>query len=271
MTENTHQSLAQRLAEQFSRLDQVEAVALGGSQTSGAPTDTASDIDLYVYVNAPIPLQTRLEIVEQLGGAAEANMDLNLWDPGDEWFDARTGIEVDAMYWDPNWVKDFLARVIDGHQASLGYTTAHWHTIAHSQLLFDRQSWFADVQAWSRQPYPEPLRQNIINKNFPILRDLIPSYLHQIEKAVRRQDLVSINHRVAGFLASYFDIIFAHNRVLHPGEKRLLDHAARLCPHLPDGMHDQVTAMLNAAGSVDMRVVEEGKRLVEGVEGLIGT
>ena len=56
-------------------------------------------------------------------------------------------------------------------------------------------------------------------------------------------DRVSLNHRIAALLASYFDVIFALNRVLHPGEKRLIEWAQAHCAHLPIDMADQITAL----------------------------
>jgi len=58
---------------------------------------------------------------------------------------------------------------------------------------------------------------------------------------------VNVNHRVAAVLASYFDILFAVNRALHPGEKRLLGQASRHCPQRPARMVEQVDARLAAA------------------------
>ena len=56
--------------------------------------------------------------------------------------------------------------------------------------------------------------------------------------------MVSVNHRVAALLASYFDVLFALNRVPHPGEKRLLAKAEELCGIRPLRMNEEVTAVL---------------------------
>ena len=269
MNGNLRYDLARRLADLYSRFQQVEAVALSGSLASGVADDAGSDLDLYVFTTAVIPLPERLSLVEQAGGASRADMNLEYWDPGDEWFDARTGIEVDAVYWDTQWIERFLARVLRDHQASIGYSTAHWNTIVQAQPLFDRSGWFARLQEDCRQPYPEDLRRAIIDWNLALLRDVIPSYVRQLEKAVRRRDLVSTNHRAAAFLASYFDVIFAFNRVLHPGEKRLVAQAERLCARLPVDMAGQVADLLRQCGSPGPELVSAAHRLVDGLEAMV--
>jgi hypothetical protein len=263
-------ALISRLVELFCQFPQVEAIALSGSRTSGGSMDPASDIDLYVFTTAAIPLEQRVELVERAGGATRADLNLDYWGPGDEWFDAATGIEVDVMYWDTRWIEGMLDRVLVQHRASLGYTTAFWHTMRTARSLCDRGGWLGRIREQCEQPFPEALRTNIIKDNLAVLRAVIPGYAVQIEKAVRRGDLVSVNHRVAALLASYFDVVFAYNRVLHPGEKRLLEHAVRMCPQLPENMVERVTAVLRAAGQGDERLIAEVNRLVDGVEAMVG-
>ena len=60
------------------------------------------------------------------------------------------------------------------------------------------------------------------------------SYYKQIEKAVLRNDLNSVNHRTTEFISSYFDVLFAINELLHPGEKRLVEFALKNCKILPE-------------------------------------
>ena len=62
---------------------------------------------------------------------------------------------------------------------------------------------------------------------------MLPSFDMQIKKAENRGDLVSVNHRVAEFLARYFDIIFALNEMTHPGEKRMQIICSEECKILP--------------------------------------
>ena len=135
-----HYPLAQTLADQYSRLPQVVAVALSGSLSAGRQ-DPDSDIDLYVFTTASVPIETRRAIMDQRG-ATRADIGLDFWDPGDQWFDAPTGIEVDIMFWDQTWIEDRIAAVLIHHQASLGYSTCTWHTIQNATLLFDRSGWF---------------------------------------------------------------------------------------------------------------------------------
>ena len=79
---------------------------------------------------------------------------------------------------------------------------------------------------------------------------IISSYEWQIQAAFLRQDLVSLNHRVGAWLASYFDILFAANRRFHPGEKRLLTHAEKL-PSVPESMIEDVRTSCSQAGGLE--------------------
>lgn len=267
-TLSPHLQLAQRLAARFSRFPQVQAIGLAGSLTSGTAPDPTSDIDLYIYTTALIPLAEREALVAEFG-ASRADLNLQFWDLGDEWFDAQTGIEVDVIYWETQWISDMLDRVLLRHEAGVGYTTCFWHTLQRTQVLYDPHGWLQGQVERTQQPYPEPLRAAILAKNYALLRQVIPAYSHQIEKAVRRGDLVSVNHRVAALLASYFDVIFAFNRVLNPGEKRLLEFAARTCPRTPPHMAEDVTALLQAAGSGGPALLEKLELLLDRLDQLL--
>ena len=262
-----HLNLARRIADLFSLFPSVEGVALAGSLAAGT-VDQDSDIDLYVYVTSTIPLGDRFAAVERLG-AARSDLNLQFWDLGDEWYDERTGIEVDVIYWDTSWIEGQLDRVLVEHQANIGYSTCHWYTVRHSSILYDRSGWLHRLQQRSLVPFPKALRRAIIAKNHPVLRRVIPSYLHQIQKAVRRNDLVSINHRVAALLASYFDVLFALNRLPNPGEKLLLEAASERCARVPGEMVAQVEGVLRALPLADQRLIGRIEALVDGLDQLL--
>ncbi len=249
------QALTQRLVDLFAAQPQVEAVALGGSRTN-AVGDSFSDIDLYVYTRSDIPLEERRLIVQKAGGASRADLGLLYWGPGDEWFDAESGTEVDVVYFDIQWMQAQIDRILRLRQPGLGYSTCFWHTILQSQPLYDPYAWYAGLLSYCQQPYPEDLRQNIVAFNHPVLRSIIPAYAHQLEKAFHRHDLVSINHRLAALLASYFDVIFAVNRLPHPGEKRLISLVQAHCHTLPPGMVPDLEALLAAASGNDDHLLQ---------------
>ncbi len=215
----------QAIVETYALRAEVAAIALGASRVS-SHIDVAADHDIYVYSDAGIPLNARRDLAIRFAPDPEIG---NTWfGPGDEWADHETGVAIDLMYWNRAGFERQLRAVIEDHQPSLGYSTAFWHTARQSTPLFDRDGWFAGLQTLAKTPYPEPLRRAIVAFNHPLLRTTRSSYRHQIELAIARDDPVSVQHRLTALLASVFDILFAVNQALHPGEKRLLDHVERL-------------------------------------------
>ncbi|MCP4590177.1 MAG: DUF4037 domain-containing protein, partial [bacterium] len=201
---------AKDVANRYASLSQVEAVALGGSLASGT-ADAGSDIDLYVYSSAEIPVSARAEIAT--AGAEYAEVDNRFWESGDEWVDAQTGIHVDVMFRSVEWIEEQIERVLRRCEASVGYSTCLWHNVASSRALYDRAGWFRALQQDAGQAYPGELQRAIVAKNHPILWRTASSYKYQLEGAIARGDMVSVNHRAAALLASYFDVLFAVNRL----------------------------------------------------------
>ena len=237
-------AIVEEIAEQFAQLPQVTAVALAGSLT-GTLSDVRSDIDLYVYSHEPIPLAQREAIARR--DSTQMQLDNHFWEDGDEWIVEDASVEVDITYRSPQWIEEQLNRVLVQHQASMGFSTCFWANVLKSKVLYDCDGWLTKLKQDAEQPYPEALRRAIIAKNHPVLRTLVASaYSHQLEKAVRRSDLVHIHNRVEAVLASYFDILYAVNRQPHPGEKRLVQHAEKLAllpVGFPDDVHTLVTSV----------------------------
>jgi hypothetical protein len=264
MTE-TYLAIAQRVANRLGELPEVEAVAIAGSRLTGTATET-SDIDVYVYPQLDIPAERRRAIALK---CADVVSIVDLWGPGVEWDDPETGIHVDTIFFTTFWVEDQIDRVLRRHEAGLGYSTTVWHTVRISRGLFDRSGWFAALQQRAMRDYPEPLVKAIIAHNYPVLRRIPPSYLHQLEKAAARGDLVSLNHRAAALLASYFDILFAINQVPHPGEKLLLTQAEALCTRRPRHFREEVEAVLRVSATGGQAILETVNQLIDSLDALL--
>lgn len=262
-----HHALARDLAARFAQMPQVEAVAIGGSVAAGT-ADLTSDIDLYVIPTSTIPAAERLAVAQEYTADAKLN---DFWGPGVEWTDPASGIHVDVMFFGTQWWQDQIDHVLVHHTPGVGYSTCIWHTIRQMQPLYDPNSWLDGLQDQAARPYPEALAANIIANNLPLMRQNESAYYYQIKKAVKRGDLISVNHRVAEFLASYFDIIFAVNHMPHPGEKRLLERAEALCARLPDAMSANVTALITSIGNPDIDTMAVVDALIDGIEDLVGS
>ena len=78
-----------------------------------------------------------------------------------------------------------------------------------------------------------------------------------------------VNKRVGEFLDSYFDILFAVNRVPHPGVKRMLTIMENECAKHPPQMREQVTRLLTLASSGSDEIITVVDELVDGLTTLL--
>jgi hypothetical protein len=260
-------TLVTLLVEQLQPLSGVRALAWGGSHASHT-ADDQSDIDLYVFVDQPLPLAARRDVVAACGGAQHADLGMTHWGAGDMWIHPASRVVVDLIYFETGWMSEQVEALLARHEPRLGYTTCFLHTLRQSKVLADPSGWL-DALRSRIGAYPEALRRNIIRHNREVLRDTLPSYENQIDKALGRGDPVSVNHRVAGLLASYFDVLFAFNRELHPGEKRLLHFARQRCPRLPVDMESDVRRVLSGAATQSSELRADVTRLLDRLDALL--
>ena len=174
--------MPQHIFEELAQLEQVEALALGGSR-AGQDFDKDSDYDVYVYLSAPLSPDIRKDILSKYCSYMEIGN--QFWELEDDCV-LNNGIEIELIYRSLDSFNKDLQAVVLEHQAQNSYTTCMWY--------------------------------NLLNQS-------MPAFSRQIKKALKRKDLLSINHRSSEFFASYFDLLFAFNEQLHPGEKLMLQYA----------------------------------------------
>jgi hypothetical protein len=260
------QARLREIGSRFSELGYVEAVVLAGS-VAGGTSDSHSDYDLYVYSRQPVNVAFRDSLLRPR--AQRLDLHRAFWEDEDAWIE-HGGIEFQIMYRSCAWTEGELSARLERCEALLGYTTAICYSIERSRTLWDRSGWFARMQRRLRNGYPQQLARAVVQRNLPVLGAIISSYEQQIQAAFLRQDLVSLNHRVAAWLSSYFDILFAANRQFHPGEKRLLVHLEQL-PSAPESVIEDVRTICAVAGSLERCVADDlflvRRRLEEWLEG----
>lgn len=232
------------ILEKYAKLDEVEAVALGGS-SAAKTSDKSSDIDIYIFVRNDISLEVREQFVKDISSKYEVGGEY--FGPGDEYYVDDLECQLDIMYWNVNWFEDVVNNVWFKHYPSNGYTTCFLYTLNNFNIFYDKTGWLKSLQEKINTPYPKELKQNIIERNVKLMKEKpFASYYGQIQKAVQRNDIVSVNHRIAAFLASYFDVIFALNEMLHPGEKRLINYVKTNCKIIPEKFEDNINKLLTS-------------------------
>ncbi|MBQ3192102.1 MAG: DUF4037 domain-containing protein [Oscillospiraceae bacterium] len=251
--------MLEQIIAAFSALPQVEAIALGGSR-AGTHFDEKSDYDIYLYCTDTVCEVVRRRIYEPLCSYAEIGN--RFWETEDNGTFV-SGIDFDILFRDLDAFSAGIANVAEKHIPSNAYTTCMWHNLLTCQILYDRSGRLTAAKTRFDVPYPEQLRQAILQRGRRLLYDSMPAYSLQIEKAAARRDLVSINHRTAAFLETYFDILFALNRRTHPGEKRLVQLCGQMCPILPEAFEENLNRLFAHMFTEPEALVDDLKRIVD--------
>ena len=103
-----------------------------------------------------------------------------------------------------------------------------------------------------------------------LLSEKMPAYKFQIKKAVERNDVVSINHRTSAFMESYFDIIFALNKLTHTGEKRLVRICREKCKILPDDFEENINQLFKDLFNDKDKICEDLEKMISELKKIIG-
>jgi len=227
------------IIEELSYHKNIVAITLGGSRASGN-NDAKSDYDIYVYFTEKVESKFRKTVLEKY--CKHMEIAVNYFEEEDDCI-LNNGIVIELIYRNINDIKNNVREVMHNHNASLGYTTCILDNLVAAKVLYEDNNIYSNIV--NSISYSNELSENIIKKNMEMLHGVIASYDAQIVKAYQRKDMVSVNHRIAAYLASYFDALFAINKVFHPGEKRLIELAKKKCKKLPTNFENDINKLLN--------------------------
>jgi hypothetical protein len=233
--------MIESLFKELSSLEQVEAIALGGSR-AGNEYDDKSDYDIYLYSTSLITESVRTKILSKYCSVMEIGN--HYWEYEDN-CTLNDGTDIDILYRNLDDFTEEVASVVEKNNAHNGYTTCMWHNLKTCKIVYDKNGCLGALKKRFDVPYPIQLKKNIIERNIKLLHGTLPAYNHQIEKAVRRKDIVSINHRTTAFVESYFDVIYALNELTHPGEKRLIELCKQQCRIIPKDFEYNLNTLFN--------------------------
>lgn len=257
--------LFREIVDEFIQCPEVEAIALAGSKVT-TYEDELSDHNFYIYVNSEIPPMTRKRITNKYLRYVEFNN--QFWETEDDG-QLNDGSEIRLIYRNLERFDHMISQVAVDYIARIGNTTCFWYNLLHAEIMFDRTGRLAASQDKYRIPYPPELKTAILQKNHGLLRRQMPAYIFQIRKAVKRVDLIALNHVVNNFFASYFDILFAINEKLHPGEKKLVQYVNNRCDWIPENFEARVNNILSLASQASNKLESEVNLMIDELDATI--
>jgi predicted nucleotidyltransferase len=255
---NKSEDLVNKITEGLSALNEVQAIAIGGSRATGK-ADNKSDYDIYVYLQNNVSNDSRKTILSNYCSYMEIGN--TYWELEDNCI-LLNGINMDIIYRNANDFEQTIIDVVENGLSRNGYTTCLWHNLMTCNIVFDRTDYLSKLKERFNVPYPKTLRANIIKNNMNLLTDSITAYDRQIEKSVKRHDFVNINNRITAFMDSYFDVIFALNEIKHPGEKRIVEICLGQCKLLPNEFEENIKSLFYSVNNDTSSINDIIKKII---------
>ena len=256
-------NLLKEFSDEAIKTNDIDAIVLSGSKTS-LINDEMSDYDIYIYSKEKVNIETRKNFIKKYSSYYEFGNDY--FEHGDEFI--IDDICFDFTYRDLSFAENEINYIWRECNSKIGYTTAFLYNIKNSKIIYDKDSKFQNIQNELNKEYPDKLKENIIKKNLAVMKDKkCASFFEQLEKAIKRKDIVSVNHRVSAILTSYFDILLALNKELHPGEKKLIKYVYKLCKLIPENFEDDIANIIN--GGLNENILDSVNSLIKNLKNII--
>ena len=228
------------------------SIALAGAHAKGM-ADAASDIDLYLYVDAVKPMEERRKIVEALadpdaGIWMEENPDAKPWGGGLDFKYRGTPVEVVVRTFDmtDRRVEEALAghfEIIPATWTSNGYYTfIHVCELSFIKPVYDPEGRLAAYQK-KVMPYPEALKQSIIQTFWARANTWLHNFHY--DSAIDREDIWFCGPILMHTVMDLVQVIFAVNNAYFTGDKKLVKSLQAL-PYCPEVLLKNAAFLMSA-------------------------
>jgi predicted nucleotidyltransferase len=233
-------------------------ITLAGAHAKGL-ADELSDIDIYLYYEAPNSYETNKQIITKF--ADNGNILFMTRDHvsaefgGSYCFHYRgTLVEVTTRLY-----KNALKRIyesINGHFEIIptDWTINGYYTFTYaSEISYVKPVWdssrFIENMKKIIYPYPQTLKKKIIEV-FGQRMMYAPFHNYEYINAIKRRDLFMVNYFVTSTLLSMVQVIYALNNAYFTGDKQITKKLAAL-PYCPVEWLDNIEFLLSIPNDCD--------------------
>lgn len=213
--------MLRRIVTAIADLPGIAAIAQGGSTAAGL-ADEDSDFDVYMYYHQPLAASAdRAARLRPLADEGTLEVGIPTFGLEDHLHVQQKLIEL--VYLDLDRLSAEAKQAYGQGLSSEGYTTALLYILVRSPVLHDATGEVTALRAQLQAGYPEPTRTRLLREHPEVLR----YYLELLRISQRRDDRLFVQHMRYSIQTIFFNLLFALNRLYHPGGKRLLMHAQR--------------------------------------------